>query len=62
MAANTECIAWWRECSKAVDVLASGRPYQFARWKLPDDHPQRVVGSIHDDLVLDERDVLRLAE
>jgi hypothetical protein len=50
----------WRECSKAVDVLASGQPYQFARWKLPDDHPQRVVGSIHDDLVLDEHNVLRV--
>ena len=52
----------WRECSNAVDVLASGQPYRFARWKLLDGHPQRVVGSIHDDLVLDERDVLRLAE
>jgi len=31
------------------------------RWELPDSHPQRFVGSVYDDLVLDERDVLRPA-
>ena len=49
-----------RECSKAVDVLASGQPYQLHRWQLPDSHPMRVVGSIHDDLVLDEDNVFRV--
>ena len=36
-----------------------GQPYRLHRWELPDSHPQRFVGSVHDDLVLDERDVLR---
>ena len=50
----------WRECSKAVDVLAAGRAHRLHRWHVPDDHPMRDVGSIHDDLVLDEHDVLRV--
>ena len=31
-----------------------GQPYRLHRWELPDSHPQRFVGSVHDDLVLDE--------
>jgi hypothetical protein len=52
----------WAEASKAVDRLASGGEHRIHRWQLPDGHPMRGVGSIHDDLVLDEHDVLRVAE
>ena len=38
-----------------------GQPYRLHRWELPDSHPQRFVGSVYYDLVLDERDVLRPA-
>ena len=38
-----------------------GQPYRLHRWELPDSHPQRFVGSVHDDLMLDERDVSRPA-
>jgi hypothetical protein len=52
----------WAECSKAVDRLAGVAAHCLRRWQLPDGHPWRDVGSIHDDLVLDEHDVLRAAE
>jgi hypothetical protein len=51
----------WAQLSPPVDALAAGQPYRLHRWELPDFHPQRFVGSVHDDLVLDERDVLRPA-
>lgn len=51
----------WAQLSPPVDALAAGQPYRLHRWELPDSHPQRFVGSVHDDLVLDERDVLRPA-
>ena len=49
------------ETSKAVDRLAGGGEHRIHRWQLPDGHPMRDVGSIHDDLVLGADDVLRLA-
>ena len=51
----------WARLSPPVDALAAGQSYWLHRWELPDSHPQRFVGSVHDDLVLDERDVLRPA-
>ena len=51
----------WTETSKAVDRLAGGGEHRIHRWQLPDGHPMRDVGSIHDDLVLGADDVLRLA-
>ena len=50
----------WFETSKAVDRLASGGEHSFHRWQLPDGHPMRDVGSIHDDLVLGVDGVLRV--
>ena len=62
---RTLSIARAVECAEivALDVFnrADGQPYRLHRWELPDSHPQRFVGSVHDDLVLDERDVLRPA-
>jgi hypothetical protein len=52
----------WFETSKAVDRLAGGGEHSFSRWQLPDGHPARDVGAIHDTLMLDEHDVLRAAE
>jgi hypothetical protein len=52
----------WTETSKRVDQLASGAECRIHRWQLPDHHPMRAVGSIHDDLVLGADDVLRPAE
>ena len=49
----------WTETSKRVDALAGGREWRLHRWQLPDGHPMRGVGSIHDDLVLGRDDVLR---
>ena len=51
----------WAETSKAVDRLASGGEHRVHRWQLPNGHPMRDVGSIHDDLVLGADDVLRPA-
>jgi hypothetical protein len=31
------------------------------RWELPDDHPERAIGSLNDDLILGADDVLRSA-
>jgi hypothetical protein len=50
----------WAQLSPPVDALADDRAYRLHRWELPDSQ-QRFVGSVHDDLVLDERDVLRPA-
>lgn len=52
----------WRQLSGPVDVLASGDEYRFSGYQLPDDHPMRGVVGPYADLVLDEHDVLRLAE
>jgi hypothetical protein len=52
----------WSETSKAADRLAGGGGHRIHRWQLPEDHPMRDVGSIQDDLVLDEHNVLRVAE
>ena len=49
----------WFETSKAVDRLAGGGEHRIHRWQLPDGHPMRDVGSIHDDLVLGADEVLR---
>jgi hypothetical protein len=48
----------WRECSKAVDQLEAGKPYRLYRWELPDDHPERMVASINDVLLLTAGDEL----
>jgi hypothetical protein len=48
----------WRECSKAVDQLEAGKPYRLHRWEFPDDHPERMVGSINDVLLLTAGDEL----
>jgi hypothetical protein len=48
----------WTECSKPVDALAAGE-VRIARYQLTDEHPMRSLGRPTDDLVLDERDVLR---
>jgi hypothetical protein len=49
----------WTETSKRVDALAGGEACRVHRWQLPDGHPMRDVGSIHDDLVLGADDALR---
>jgi hypothetical protein len=41
--------------------VGGGGEHSFHRWQLPDGHPMCDVGSIYDDLVLDEHDVLRPA-
>jgi len=52
----------WRETSKPVDALQAGEPCRITRGELPDGHPQRVLGSIRDSLVLGSDDVLREAD
>jgi hypothetical protein len=47
--------------SHSVDVLAAGEPYRFSGYQLPDDHPARVLG-VNVDFILDEHDVLRVAD
>jgi hypothetical protein len=51
----------WRQLSHSVDVLAAGEPYRFSGYQLPDDHPARVLG-VNVDFILDEHDVLRVAD
>lgn len=48
----------WTELSRPVDALASGGPYHFSRYQLPDHHPMRGLGKISDDLLLDADNVL----
>ena len=58
----SECASGTPRSSRSTcSNRADGQPYRLHRWELPDSHPQRFVGSVHDDLVLDERDVLRPA-
>ena len=58
----SECASGTPRSSRSTcSNRAGGQPYRLHRWELPDSHPQRFVGSVHDDLVLDERDVLRPA-
>lgn len=45
-----------------VDGIAAGDEIRLHRWQLPDDHPERRVGHLSDNLVLGRDDVLRLAE
>jgi hypothetical protein len=35
---------------------AHAGPYRLHRWELPDDHPERRMGSINDDLMLTKDD------
>ena len=51
----------WRELSKPVDQLASGRPYRFHGYQLPDEHPMRSA-YLNAELILGPDDVLRAAE
>ena len=51
----------WEQLSGPVDQLANGRPYRFHGYQLPDEHPMRSA-YLNAELILDERDVLRLAE
>jgi len=58
----SECASGTPRSSRSTcSNRADGQPYRLHRWELPDSHPQRFVGSVHDDLMLDERDVLRHA-
>jgi hypothetical protein len=51
----------WEQLSGPVDQLANGQAYSFHGYQLPDAHPMRAA-YLNADLVLDARDVLRLAE
>jgi hypothetical protein len=51
----------WEQLSGSVDQLTNGEAHRFHGWELPDDHPARVLG-VNVDFILDERDVLRVAE
>jgi hypothetical protein len=41
-----------------ADDLAAGREVHVHRYELPDDHPERRGGPLHDHLVLGSDDVL----
>lgn len=53
---------FWEALSPAVDALVGGEAYSFPRYLLPDDHPARREGNLHDRLVLTEDDRLVLAD
>ncbi len=60
VATQLDDAAWrdhcWRETTKPVDALESGRAFELHRWQLPWEHPQRGVGGINDRLMLTEDD------
>lgn len=45
---------FWDALTPAVDALVGGEAYSFSRYLLPDDHPARTEGNLHDRLVLTE--------
>lgn len=49
---------FWEALTPPVDALLGREAYSFPRYMLPDDHPARVVGGMHDRLVLTEDDRL----
>jgi hypothetical protein len=46
---------------ESVAALKAGGEYSFHRYELPDDHPARRDGELHDYLTLGADDILRLA-
>lgn len=46
---------------ESVARLKAGGEYSFHRYELPDDHPARRDGELHDYLTLGADDILQLA-